>query len=68
MSTRSEVQLFLHQAPILAMQVQEQGEERYNTKKDTEGSDTDEEPVPKVDKPYVNYLSQLSEVLSSKTF
>ena len=42
--------------------------EKKGTKKDTEGSDTDEEPVPKVDKPYVNYLSQLSEVLSSKTF
>ena len=42
--------------------------EKKGAKKDTEGSDTDEEPVPKVDKPYVNYLSQLSEVLSSKTF
>ena len=42
--------------------------EKKAAKKDTEGSDSDEEPGPKVDKSYVNYLSQLSEALSSKTF
>ena len=43
-------------------------DEKKGSKKDAEGSDTDEEPAPKVDKPSVNYLSKLSEALSSKTF